>query len=113
MKKLILRLFPFAAVGVLLLVTLLAISYKKALDVEKQVLIPNLSPSLHYNRVMHLRLFDPWVSILPHWSISYFENPINLDSDSPGIAVGIFGSVVDWCSKDVWGELVAKGYIKS
>ena len=85
------------------------ITYKKALKLDSDVLKPSLSSELKYNRKMHFTLFDPWVSILPHWTIEYYETPTDIKSISPSITVNLLGGV-DGSSKEVLIKLVDLGY---
>ena len=89
---------------------LATVSYRKALQVEKEALKPCLSSSMNYNRVVRFGAFNPFGSMLPHWTITYFETPTNISYDTPSITVNLFGQVVDWRSKEVWMMLLEKGY---
>lgn len=84
-------------------------SYRKALRVETDALIPCLSPSMKYSRSIRLGAFNPFVAILPHWTITYAETPTNNDYATPSITVHLFGQV-DSASKEVAMALFEKGY---
>ena len=86
------------------------VSYRKALQVESDVLKPCLFSSMNYKRVVRFRAFNPFGSMLPHWTITYFETPTKIGYDTPSITVNLLGQVADWRSKEVAMMLFEKGY---
>lgn len=96
--------------GLVVMALLLFASHRQALLVEREVLKPSLSTARSYNRLERLNALDPWTSLLPHWTITYFEAPADRRYDSPSITVNLFGRVVDWRSKEVAILLTEKGY---
>ncbi|MEZ5329679.1 MAG: hypothetical protein R3F19_31920 [Verrucomicrobiales bacterium] len=105
LKALLILLTLLGAVALLLIA-----SHGKALRVEREVLKPILSTAMSYERVERLGAFDPWTSILPYWTITYSEVPIDVGFDTPSISVNLFGQVVDWRSKEVAMKLAENGY---
>jgi hypothetical protein len=89
---------------------LVVVSYRRALHVEKDVLKPCLSTSMNYKRAVSFGAFNPFGSMLPHWTITYYETPTDIRYDTPSITVNLFGQVSDWRSKEVAMMLFTKGY---
>jgi hypothetical protein len=85
-------------------------SYRRALRIEADAVKPSLSPSLRYERVIRFHVYDPWTSLVPHWTIEYFEKPTIIDYESPSVSIDLFGRVVDGRSKEVWAGLIERGY---
>ena len=99
--------FLIATVSIVTILSL--VSYNKALKIDDQILKPCLSSERKYDRKIGFKFFDPWVSILPHWEISYHEKPTDVHYMNPSITVYILGEV-DGNSKEVLIKLVEKGY---
>lgn len=96
-------------IGLACLTVLIAASYRKALRIETEVLLPSLTSTMSYQRTIRFGMLNPFVSILPHWTIHYFEEPTDIGYQSPSITVNCFGQI-SGSSKEVAGLLVEKGY---
>jgi hypothetical protein len=113
MKRPVGTLLIATAIASFLLGVLPVSSYRRALAIDQDVLTRCLDRNRNYKRKMRLQLFDPFVTLVPHWRIYYAEEPAVASYTSPSVAVDLLGRVVDSSSKEVRSELVAQGYVDS
>ncbi|MEK7951659.1 hypothetical protein [Luteolibacter soli] len=92
-------------------ITLAAIlSHQKALELDEEILQPCLSPGMTYHRAVQFSLFNPFVSLLPHWTITYFEEPVDIAYVNPTITVDFLGQITS-ASKEAGYLLIERGYL--
>ena len=77
-------------------------SYSRLLALERQHMPDLRTMSPRSTRSVRFNFCDPWISFLPHWTLSYPERQVtDLRYVTPSITVDIFGRLADASSKDV------------